>query len=109
MPWRLGTRCTAPGCVAIVERPGRCAAHRRPGPWDRLPRHKLPSGWTALRNRVLREEPTCRSCGAKADTVDHVIPRWAGGSHDRSNLAAMCLKCHRSKSSRDAARLGRKR
>ena len=54
-------------------------------------------GWAAMRRRVLAEEPTCRSCGAPATDVDHIIPLANGGTSDRSNLQALCGPCHWSK------------
>ncbi len=41
-----------------------------------------------------RDNWTCQKCGKKLRgrdaTVDNVKPLWAGGSHDPSNLVAMC-------------------
>jgi 5-methylcytosine-specific restriction enzyme A len=57
----------------------------------------MPSGWSAMRARVLREEPTCRRCRAPSVTVDHVVPRYLGGGHQRANLQALCKRCHDAK------------
>jgi len=49
-----------------------------------------------LRAWVLaRDGYTCAYCGAAATTVDHVIPRSEGGTHDPANLAACCWPCQR--------------
>ncbi|MGH9918824.1 MAG: HNH endonuclease [Nitrososphaerales archaeon] len=54
--------------------------------------------WTALRRRVLAEEPLCRICGEPAEEVDHVWPLGRGGTSDRQNLQALCRPCHEDKS-----------
>lgn len=52
-----------------------------------------------LRFEILqRDFYTCQYCGASAPTVtlhvDHILPRSAGGSNDRSNLITACLECN---------------
>lgn len=47
-----------------------------------------------LRKRVLSEEPTCRSCGAASEEVDHIVPIYMGGASERSNLTGLCRPCH---------------
>lgn len=54
------------------------------------------------RQRVLREEPLCRSCRsnglvAESVEVDHIIPLSQGGSSERSNLQGLCVPCHAAK------------
>lgn len=29
--------------------------------------------------------------------IDHITPRWLGGTHDESNLQALCTQCNRRK------------
>ncbi|MDP9224703.1 MAG: HNH endonuclease [Actinomycetota bacterium] len=60
--------------------------------------------WRKLRLSVLtRDNYRCRYCGrAGADTVDHVVPVFRGGSDDESNLVAACRPCHASKTGREA-------
>jgi 5-methylcytosine-specific restriction endonuclease McrA len=60
-----------------------------------------------MRARVLAEEPNCRSCGAKATVVDHIVPRFLGGGHNRENLQPLCANCHRLKTHREGE-LGKK-
>lgn len=39
---------------------------------------------------------SCEDCHrAKYLTPDHVVRRSQGGSHDKSNIGWVCLKCHR--------------
>jgi hypothetical protein len=51
---------------------------------------------------LLRDNFTCRYCGAKAPDVtvqvDHVIPRVRGGTNALSNLVTACESCNQGKS-----------
>ncbi len=51
--------------------------------------------WKNRRLEVLqRDGYICTYCGQDANSVDHVIPRSAGGDHSLANLVACCLKCN---------------
>jgi 5-methylcytosine-specific restriction protein A len=54
----------------------------------------MPPGWPATRALQLRLHPWCQSCGAKATTVHHVIPRYSGGTDQLTNLRSLCEPCH---------------
>lgn len=97
MPTRPRPGCTRPGCP-----------HRTPCPVHGLPPFRTErtvgltraergygSEWTRLRRLVLDEEPTCRLCNNESTTVDHIVPLAKGGTHRRSNLRALCERCHR--------------
>ncbi|GAB4148164.1 MAG: HNH endonuclease [Candidatus Promineifilaceae bacterium] len=62
---------------------------------------KRPRPHIALSKREIlrRDEYTCQYCGRKTHllTIDHIIPRHAGGSHSWSNLVAACAPCNRRK------------
>jgi 5-methylcytosine-specific restriction endonuclease McrA len=64
--------------------------------------------WRKLRRRVLeRDGYSCAYCGARANSVDHVVPRsaWPDGEpgvDDLANLVACCTPCN----SRKGARVG---
>ena len=63
-----------------------------------------PSDWARLRRSVLKEElHVCYLCSCEASSVDHVVPVSQGGTHDRSNLRAVCEACHTTKSKAEAA------
>lgn len=53
---------------------------------------------------LLRDNFTCRYCGARPPAVtlqiEHVIPRSRGGTDAASNLAAACEDCNQGKSAR---------
>lgn len=51
------------------------------------------------REILRRDDYTCQYCGKKTTqlTIDHVIPRHAGGSNDWDNVVAACPPCNRRK------------
>lgn len=59
---------------------------KRPLPKLRLSRHSI----------LARDNHTCQYCGVKAKdlTIDHIVPRWAGGPQTWENLVACCRKCN---------------
>lgn len=66
----------------------------------RLPHRKVPSTRAAV---MLRDAYTCQYCGESPGrqflTVDHVIPRSRGGTHEWENLATACTRCNQKKGS----------
>lgn len=66
----------------------------------RLPHRKVPATRAAI---MLRDAYTCQYCGEAPEqdrlTVDHVVPRSRGGSHDWNNLATACTRCNQKKGS----------
>lgn len=44
-----------------------------------------------------RDRHECQYCGAKADSIDHVVPRSRGGAHDWRNVVAACTPCNTAK------------
>jgi phage terminase large subunit-like protein len=73
---------------------------RRPSTW---PTGKVDpayrGAWPKLRAQVLREEPTCQlrlpGCTITSTDCDHIIPKDAGGTNERSNLRGLCRSCHK--------------
>lgn len=59
---------------------------KRPMPELRLSRHSV----------LARDNYTCQYCGLRNRelTIDHVVPRWAGGPHTWDNLVACCRRCN---------------
>ena len=66
-------------------------------------RARVPMTRAAL---MHRDGFRCAYCGAKADTVDHVVPRSRGGEHSWENCVAACSTCNRRKADRLLAELG---
>jgi len=55
------------------------------------------------KNVLLRDDYTCQYCGQKSSgpmTVDHVVPRSAGGPSTWENLVCACLTCNNRKNNR---------
>jgi len=57
-------------------------------------RGRVPLSRSAL---MLRDGNRCAYCSARAETIDHVVPRSRGGSHSWENCVACCAKCNRRK------------
>lgn len=55
----------------------------------------------SVRIKILERDGQCMQCQSKEDlTLDHIIPRSLGGSHDESNLQTLCRKCNSSKNNK---------
>ncbi|MBN9110105.1 MAG: HNH endonuclease [Pseudonocardia sp.] len=53
------------------------------------------------RSGVLRRDNRrCAYCNARADTIDHVVPRSRGGAHSWDNCVAACRACNSRKADR---------
>lgn len=93
LPKRLST--LHPGRVQTLE------AGQTPRPAGRA--------WQETRTRIaVRDRCICAKCGMlwrpSQDMVDHITPRWAGGSDDDSNLWLLHADpCHVTKSAEEAA------
>lgn len=63
---------------------------------------------------LARDNWKCCSCGRTVKEhgitlhVDHILPRSKGGTDNRENLQALCMKCNIGKSNRDSTDLTRK-
>lgn len=53
-----------------------------------------------------RDRFRCGYCGAKATTIDHVLPRSRGGAHSWENCVACCASCNHRKADRLLSELG---
>lgn len=66
--------------------------------------------WERTRKRILsRDKGLCQVCLRSgryrpARHVDHVVPKFEGGSDDDSNLQSICLGCHAEKTAEEARR-----
>ena len=45
-------------------------------------------------NIFIRDSFTCQYCGDSAESIDHIMPKSKGGSHEWSNVVACCKKCN---------------
>jgi 5-methylcytosine-specific restriction protein A len=115
MPSAAPHPCAQSGCPALVAHgQSRCPTHtkERKQQADKARPSAAERGytwhWQKLRKQVLREEPLCRRCLEQnpprvtpSDEVDHIIPLSKGGTHERSNLQALDVECHRIKSAEE--------
>jgi 5-methylcytosine-specific restriction endonuclease McrA len=64
-------------------------------------------GASLTRRAVLdRDGHLCGYCDARADTIDHIVPRSRGGRNEWTNVVAACAKCNHRKGSRLLSDLG---
>lgn len=70
----------------------------------------LPKDWKKRVARQKRREPTCQyidrgvRCSNPTDEVDHIIPRFEGGSDDPDNLMSLCVGHHARKTASEGHR-----
>lgn len=69
---------------------------------ERMVKRPRPRVKLTKREVLRRDDYTCQYCGQKTThlTIDHVIPRHLGGTHDWSNLVAACPSCNHRKGGR---------
>lgn len=71
-------------------------------------RRPLPELKLSRRTIFARDNFTCQYCGSTAKdlTLDHVIPRRAGGGASWDNLVTCCRRCNMKKSDKLAHQVG---
>lgn len=55
---------------------------------------------------LVRDNYTCCYCGKHGDTVDHVMPKWAGNHASWTNSVAACFDCNQKKGGRSPKEAG---
>jgi 5-methylcytosine-specific restriction endonuclease McrA len=55
---------------------------------------------------LARDGHRCAYCSARADTIDHVLPRSRGGGHIWTNVVAACARCNHRKGDRLLSEMG---
>jgi 5-methylcytosine-specific restriction endonuclease McrA len=59
------------------------------------------------RRAVLeRDGHRCAYCARRAESIDHVVPRSRGGTHEWANVVAACRRCNHRKADRLLPELG---
>ena len=105
MPRKPKKPCAYPSCPNLTE--GRyCPEHQTKVNSEyekhgRDPRTKKRYGraWKRIRDKYVQEHPFCELCFQRGvivpvEEVHHKKPLSEGGTHDRSNLIALCKSCH---------------
>lgn len=83
--------CRQPACGALLVGGGYCPEHKRLAFASQNPVAPLPPDWPVIHARILtRDGHRCVLCGAPATTVDHIIARAFGGTHEDANLRSLC-------------------
>ncbi|MET8382483.1 HNH endonuclease [Streptosporangium canum] len=100
--------CNESRCIAVEHYRGKCKEHQPKDirkSWTRTSaRNKSRPGDWKKRKRIAlkRDNYRCYLCGRiGAGEVDHVLSVAKGGTHDVSNLRAICSVCHTKKSKRE--------
>lgn len=108
VPTRPPALCTHQPCPY----PPPCPRHTAPRQRTRASGSSAHNGygyaWRKIAKRVLLEEPWCPGYprgahGARlvpTTSVDHIVPKIAGGTDDRANLRGVCGSCNSRKSGR---------
>ena len=117
MPKKPKRPCSYPGCPELVE--GRyCEVHQKLidkqyNKYERDPMTKKRYGrqWKRIRDRYIKANPLCEQCKKEnkltpAQEVHHIKPLSKGGSHDETNLMALCTSCHSTITAREGGRWG---
>ncbi|WP_413698965.1 HNH endonuclease [Psychromonas sp. KJ10-10] len=122
MPPRTNRPCRKRGCRAITRnKNGYCDEHKTDScGWVRSNGTKQSSSsrgyghkWAVLRKEILkRDRFLCQNClkkglAVEANQVDHIKPKSLGGDNSESNLQALCIPCHKDKTSSES-RLSRR-
>lgn len=115
MPTKPKRPCSYPGCPRLTS--GRfCEEHakqeaRRYEKYDRDPaaRRRYGRAWKRIRERYIAAHPLCEKCREQgkltpAQEVHHILPLSRGGTHDETNLMALCKPCHSEITARDGDR-----
>ncbi len=115
VPTKPKRPCSYPGCPRLTD--GRfCEKHaklesRRYEKYDRDPatRKRYGRAWKRVRERYIAAHPLCEKCRERgkltpAQEVHHLLPLSRGGTHDESNLMALCKPCHSEITARDGDR-----
>ena len=115
MPTKPKRPCSYPGCPLLIngrfcEEHAKLEAHRYEK-YDRDPatRKRYGGAWRQIRSRYIAAHPLCEKCRERgkltpAQEVHHILPLSRGGTHDESNLMALCKPCHSEITVRDGDR-----
>ena len=107
MPYKPKSPCASAGCSLLCEKGERyCAEHKKQtdkhyNKFQRDPMTKKHYGsqWRRVRDRYIKAHPLCEQCQRNgrltaAQEIHHILPISKGGTHEVSNLMALCKSCH---------------
>ena len=66
---------------------------------DKSTKRRYGRAWKRIRDKYAAEHPFCELCFERGiivptEEIHHKLPLSEGGTHDRSNLIALCKSCH---------------
>lgn len=105
MPRKPARPCGYPGCPNLTDG-YYCPEHEKQmesqyNRYGRSPemKRRYHGAWPAIRKRFLTQHPLCEQCRREgrvtaAAEVHHILPLSQGGSHEETNLMALCKPCH---------------
>ena len=115
MPHRPKRPCSHPGCPRLTN--GRfCEEHAKQEAQryeryqrDHTVKKRYGCAWKRERDRFIASHPLCQRCKERgkitaAQEVHHIIPLSQGGTHDETNLMALCTSCHSEITAREGGR-----
>lgn len=120
MPRKPRKPCRYPGCSALTDE-SYCPEHKRLvaaryNRYERTPemKNRYNGAWPAIRRSYIAAHPLCEVCGhegryTEAREVHHIIPLADGGTHEDSNLMALCKPCHSRITATEGGRWGQPR
>ena len=110
MPRRPKKPCKHPGCPELTDGDF-CEEHAVLHRADRADAsgRGYDSRWRKARKLFLKRHPLCEKCREQgkltpAQEVHHILPLSRGGTHDETNLMALCKPCHSEITARDGDR-----
>lgn len=118
MPRKPKRPCSFPNCPNLTD--GRfCKEHekqenKRYEKYGRDPaiRRRYGRAWKRIRDSYISQHPLCEECEkkgklTKAEEIHHILPLSRGGTHERTNLMALCKSCHSAITAKDGDRWSR--
>ena len=105
MPQKPKRTCKKAGCPNTHRNNnGYCDTHQLPRQREDNRPNAYQRGydkrWFDFSRRFLKKHPTCRWCGAPADTTDHIIPfpimkeMYGGNTYKEEHYQPLCKKCN---------------
>ena len=105
MPRKPKHPCSYPGCPKLTDKRF-CEEHEKLSNSnyekygrDKSTKKRYGRAWKRIRDKYAAEHPFCELCFERGiivptEEIHHKLPLSEGGTHDRSNLIALCKSCH---------------
>ena len=105
MPRKPKHPCSYPGCPKLTDKRF-CEEHEKLSNShyekygrDKVAKKRYGRAWKRIRYKYAAEHPFCELCFERGiivptEEIHHKLPLSEGGTHDRSNLIALCKSCH---------------